>query len=153
MSQRLLKHIFVLACIFIFSGCRQSIPEDKSSLEKERKSKVNSLFVIAPYKYEGSWVFDDANAGLTKEPFVSGADTIIDKLVSDIPDADKGFRLLFSAFPFPGYSIKLKWIREEYDGNWYYCEKYKMEGWLCPSLFKYFDSAPREIYAKAEPKK
>ena len=27
----------------------------------------------------------------------------------------------------------------------------KMEGWLCPALFKYFDKAPREIFVKAEP--
>jgi hypothetical protein len=23
-----------------------------------------------------------------------------------------------------------------------------MEGWLCPALFKYFDSAPKKIYAQ-----
>jgi hypothetical protein len=28
-----------------------------------------------------------------------------------------------------------------------------MEGWLCPALFKYFESAPKEIFLKAEPKK
>jgi hypothetical protein len=39
--------------------------------------------------------------------------------VKDIPDAQKGFRLLFSATPFPGYSLKLEWAREEYGGNWY----------------------------------
>ena len=25
-----------------------------------------------------------------------------------------------------------------------------MTGWLCPALFKYFDKAPRELYANAE---
>mgnify|MGYP001584042897 CR=1 FL=1 len=33
-----------------------------------------------------------------------------------------------------------------------YAEQYKSEGWLCPSLFKYFKRAPREIYVKAEGK-
>src|SRR5947207_6447443 len=28
-----------------------------------------------------------------------------------------------------------------------------MEGWLCPALFRYFPSAPREIYVKVEPLK
>ena len=28
-----------------------------------------------------------------------------------------------------------------------------MEGWLCPALFHYFDSAPLELYVKAEEKK
>ncbi|HZR16250.1 MAG TPA: hypothetical protein VFE51_02895 [Verrucomicrobiae bacterium] len=58
------------------------------------------------FRYEGMWVFDDARVGLDKEPFVSGADTMIDVLVSDIPNAEKGFRLLFSATPFPGYKVK-----------------------------------------------
>jgi hypothetical protein len=25
-----------------------------------------------------------------------------------------------------------------------------MEGWLCPALFKYFESAPKTLYAKAQ---
>ena len=60
---------------------------------------MNSINLIVPYQYEGMWVFDDPRVGLDKEPFVSGADTMIDVLVADIPDADKGFRLLFSALP------------------------------------------------------
>ena len=112
----------------------------------------NSIFIIAPYKYEGSWVFDDPGAGLDKEPFVPGADVIMDKLASGIPNADKGFRLLFSASPFPNYTLKLDWKREEYGGNWYYSEKYKMEGWLCPALFKYFAEAPETLYAQFKKK-
>ena len=34
---------------------------------------VNSLFVIAPYKYEGMWVFDDPRVGLSREPFIAGS--------------------------------------------------------------------------------
>jgi hypothetical protein len=113
---------------------------------------MNAINLIAPYRYEGMWVFDDAGVGLDKEPFVSGADTMIDVLVADIPNAGQGFRLLFSATPFPGYKVKLDWRRGEYGGNWYFSPEYKMEGWLCPALFKYFDKAPGEIYAKAEPK-
>jgi hypothetical protein len=113
---------------------------------------MNSLFVIAPYKYEGTWVFDDPEVGLTKEPFIAGIDTMIDKVTADIPEADRGFRAIFSATPFPGAQFKLDWRREESGGNWYYSDQFKMEGWLCPALFKYFPNAPREIYIKAEPK-
>jgi hypothetical protein len=113
---------------------------------------MNSINFIVPYRYEGMWVFDDPRVGLDKEPFVSGADTMIDVLVADIPDADQGFRLLFAASPFPGHTNKLEWRREEYGGNWYFSADFKMEGWLCPALFKYFDNVPREIYVKAEPK-
>jgi hypothetical protein len=113
---------------------------------------MNAINLIAPYKYEDMWVFDDSQVGLVQEPFVSGADDMIDFLVADIPNADKGFRLLFSANPFPGYSTELEWRREEYGGNWYFSPKFSMEGWLCPALFKYFDKAPKNIYVKAEPK-
>jgi hypothetical protein len=46
---------------------------------------MNSLFAIAPYKFEGLWVFDDSNAGLSKEPFISGADRILDVITQNIP--------------------------------------------------------------------
>ena len=117
-----------------------------------QRAAMNSLFVIAPYKYEGMWVFDDPAVGLSKEPFIAGIDTMIDKVVASIPDADKGFRAIFSATPFPGADFKLEWRREESGGNWYYSDQFKMEGWLCPAHLKYFPSAPREIYVKVEPK-
>ena len=113
---------------------------------------MNSLFVIAPYKYEGMWVFDDERAGLVREPFVAGIDTMIDLMVKEIPDADRGFRLVFSASPFPGHNIRLEWRRSEDGGNWYFAPKLGIEGWLCPALFKYFDAAPKELYGKVEPK-
>ena len=81
---------------------------------------MNAINLIVPYRYQGMWVFDDARVGLDKEPFVSGADVIIDLLVADILNAQKGFRLLFSATPFPGLQVKLEWSREEYGGNWYF---------------------------------
>ncbi|HEY2626499.1 MAG TPA: DUF6717 family protein [Candidatus Udaeobacter sp.] len=113
---------------------------------------MNSLFVIAPYRYEGMWVFDDPEVGLSKEPFIAGIDTMIDKVVAGIPDADKDFRAVFSAAPFPGADFKLEWRREESGGNWYYSDPFKMEGWLCPALLKYFPRAPREINVKVDPK-
>ena len=111
----------------------------------------NSILVITPYKYSGTWVFDDQARGLVKEPFVAGIPQMMDNLVTNIPNATSGFRLLFSAEPFPGYQLKLSWVRPEAKGNWYYSEQFKMEGWLCASLFKYFQTAPRELFIKAEP--
>ena len=113
---------------------------------------ANSILVIVPYRYEGTWVFDDRRVGLVREPFVSGIPEMIDVLVKDIPDAGKGFRLVFSACEFPGYQKKLTWVRGDSLGNWYRLEKPPMEGWLCPALFKYYREAPKELYVKAEPK-
>jgi len=98
------------------------------------------------------WVFDDPAVGLSKEPFIAGIDTMIDKIVAGIPNADKGFRAIFSAAQFPGADFKLEWRREESGGNWYYSDQFKMEGWLCPALLKYFLSAPPDIYVKVEPR-
>jgi hypothetical protein len=114
---------------------------------------MNALSVLVPYRYEGMWVFDDPDVGLRREPFVAGIDEMIDQLVAEIPDADRGFRLIFSPTPFPGYTIKLTWRRVEHGGSWYHCQQLNKEGWLCPALFKYFTEAPPELYAKAEPKK
>ncbi len=112
----------------------------------------NFLQVIFPYKYEGVWVFDDESKALDKEPFVFGADDIIDWMVADISDSSAGFKLLFSHGPFPGYQAHGEWVREEMEGNWYRLVEHDLEGWLCPALLKYFDSPPRNIYAKAEAK-
>lgn len=89
---------------------------------------ANSILVIEPYRHAGTWVFDDKEAGLRKEPFVAGAPEIIDKMVKDIPNADGGFRLLFSSQAFPGETHRLLWRRGEKGGNWYYSAEYKIEG-------------------------
>ncbi|HVY84962.1 MAG TPA: hypothetical protein VG943_07505, partial [Caulobacterales bacterium] len=72
---------------------------------------TNSINVIAPYKYLGMWVFDDARVGLVQEPFVGGADTLIDHVTADIPDAERGFVMVFSRAPFPGSQFRLEWQR------------------------------------------
>lgn len=112
----------------------------------------NQIRVIAPYWLEavGTWVFDDERVGLQQEPFVSGVPEMIDDLVREIPNARAGFRLLFSAAPFPGFHRRLTWIREELGGNWYRLEPSAMEGWLCPALFRYFEQAPQELFVRAE---
>ena len=138
-----MKRILVLLVFtLVIFGCRQEAVGPTS----------NSLFIIVPYRHARTWVFDDSSRGLSREPFVAGIPELIDKLVADIPNADKGFRLTFSAQEFPGYEDKLVWKRKEVSGNWYYSETFKAEGWLCPALFKYFKQAPKTIYVKAEAK-
>jgi hypothetical protein len=113
---------------------------------------MNAINVISPYKYLNMWVFDDARVGLVQEPFVSGADTMIDRLVAHIPSANAGFVLLFSSSSFPGAQLHLEWRRSESNGNWYYSPELDMEGWLCPALLRYFESAPRELHVQIKPK-
>ena len=113
---------------------------------------MNELVALYPYKYQGFWVFDDERVGLVQEPFVSGADTIIDRMTQHIPGADNGFRLLFSANEFPGSLAIFEWRLEEFGGNWYYSPDLDLEGWLCPALLSYFDEPPKRLYAKFEAK-
>ena len=110
----------------------------------------NSITVIKPYRWEGLWVFDDDRVGLVKEPFVGGADTLIDLAVerNGIANAKDGFLLLFSATRFPGADLELEWVREELDGNVYLWREKNQEGWLCPALLKYFDLAPKNLFVQ-----
>lgn len=113
---------------------------------------MNAIIAIHPYKHTGLWVFDDPTKGLVQEPFVSGADEIIERMVQDIPEAQSGFTLLFSAAPFPGHQSMFEWRRSDMGGNWYYSADLGIEGWLCPALFKYFERAPERIYAQFKAK-
>lgn len=116
-------------------------------LVKVNFEAVQSLVV---YKHHGQWVFDFPLHGLEKEPFVSGIDTMIDRLTVLIPNAKDGFKLLFSHSRFPSFRCQLEWQSEEQGGNWYHCPQFDMKGWLCPALFSFFNEAPSTIYVKAE---
>jgi hypothetical protein len=129
------------------------VPEMKiENLKDFEDNMANQIMVISPYWHQKTWVFDDPAVDLVKEPFVSGVPEMIDDLVAEIPNARDGFRLLFSASPFPGYQRQLTWVREEMDGNWYHDEQTESDGWLCPAMFRYFDESPPELFVKAEAK-
>lgn len=114
---------------------------------------ANSIFVIAPYKLHGAvWVFDDEKFNLNQEPFVGEANAMIDVLVKDIPGAEKGFLLFFSANSFPDFKLSLRWLEEGNGGNWYWCDQLQAAGWLCPVLGYYFPETPKNIYVKAASK-
>lgn len=112
----------------------------------------NTIYVISPYWFAGTWVFDDPQRDLHAEPFVSGAPEILTALVTEAgiepQEARRGFRLVFSAGPFPGHQGVARRGRPDAGGTWY--EVNGREGWLCPALFRYYDEAPEAIYLKAE---
>jgi hypothetical protein len=118
---------------------------------------MNTLMIIYPYRKNGTWMFDDAATGLREEPFISGIPEIIEFATAQagIKNPEDGFKLLFSATPFPGYQAILRlaqWRAEDCGGNWYQLEGTELEGWLCPALFKYFDYAPKTIYCQLSEK-
>lgn len=110
----------------------------------------NQIIVIQPYRFGGTWVFDDPNVGLTAEPFVSGIPEIIDHVLAEKKiDRTSRFRLLFSESPFPG-SRQLERREPEFGGMWYRDVETGMVGWLCPALFRYFDVAPDNLFCSIE---
>ena len=111
---------------------------------------MNSINIIKPYKYLDRWVFDDEKVELLQEPFVSGADTLIDKATKSIPNAENEFILIFSKDYFPDTDLCLEWQRSDNAGNWYYSKEFDTGGWLCPALFKYFTDAPKNLYIKVK---
>jgi hypothetical protein len=111
---------------------------------------------LYPYLSGETWVFDDERTGLKEEAFVLGATDMVFTLVAakQIPNAGKGFALTFSGQPFEGHDVRLDWQRaDECSGNWYAGEVAgrRMECWLCPALFCYFEEAPRQIFVAAAP--
>ena len=89
--------LLILAVAGVYAFANGVFPEMSSG------ARANAIMTIAPYRHNGTWVFDDASEGLVKEPFVAGVPEMIDVLVEDIPNAENGFRMLFSANEFPGY--------------------------------------------------
>jgi len=108
---------------------------------------MNAINVIRPYRALGMWVFDDEKRNVVQEPFVGGADSILDVWTADIPGAADGFSLVFSSEPFPGFQHELFWVRPEMSGNIYRVGEGGPEGWLCPVLLRYFEVPPQRLYA------
>lgn len=125
---------------------------------------MNSLFVIAPFWKDGTWVFNDERHGLVEEPFVCGSDNIISAGVHKIPNAKNGFRLTFSSSNFPNSQLKALRANAENNGYWYEIMENKIfpswtmigkpdhtsrRGWLCPATLCYFpEGHPEELYVR-----
>jgi hypothetical protein len=99
-----------------------------------------------------TWIYDDAEVGVTGEPFVLGADKMLTQLraLQLGPSLDP-FRIVFSASPFPG-ALPMRRLDQEYGGVWYEAKvgDQPQNGWLCGHFFDYFAAAPEVVYVKAE---
>ena len=109
---------------------------------------------LYPYLIDRTcWVFDDERTGLKEEAFVLGASEMITRAVAhkQLPDDERGFKLTFSDEPFAAQDVELHWLRSEWGGNWYAGDVAgeRLEAWLCPALFCYFQQAPQRILWRA----
>ena len=107
-------------------------------------------FSIFPFKHCGQWVFSDASVGVHYEPFVRGADDLIDDLVLEFKAPERGFRLNFSSLPFAGWATELAREQPEGGGTWYVDCATGTKAWLCSVLTRYWPKPPEWIYASAE---
>jgi hypothetical protein len=118
-----------------------------------KEQQMNQINVIHPYQYQGQWVFDDLSVGLDKEAFVGGSDDVCDLLLLKVGyDNQPQFTLIFSKDNFPGaqYCFDNIGAPEDGVGRFFHCEELEMTGWLCPALFKYFETAPAHIHVQAK---
>ena len=137
-----------------------AVIQNNPQTNKKTKRPVpkNSILTLNPYKYYGTWVFDDAATGLVREAFVQGIPQILEKALNDagipLDEAEEGCSLVFSKNPFPGHQVVLTRLdgdkyNETLEGNWYESQD-GLKGWLCPALFCYFQEAPEKIYCKVD---
>lgn len=107
---------------------------------------MNQINTIYPYKNKGQWMFDDESVGLKGEPFVAGADDMLDMLVEKASCI-----LIFSKDPFPDATHTIRNIGDNsIGGTDYYSEDFEHQLWLCPALLKYFKEPPAKIYFKVK---
>ena len=119
---------------------------------------ANSLLTIRLYRHDGLWVFDDDRVGLKAEPFVAGADDLIDYLL-DIKGMyataiREGVTAIFGKQEFRGADVRLDFTVYASGGTVY--EPYGLpdfrnktgsrEVWLCPALNLYFPESPQRIW-------
>lgn len=121
------------------------------------------------YPHFGGWAFDDAEHGLVAEPFVMGADKVIQVLfeafiMHGVKAQPFPFLVEFDKDPFMAWQLRLGWRKHDDQcsatidgvGDWYEVEVgargehgLPLQAWLCPALLHYFPEAPKEIYARA----
>lgn len=103
------------------------------------------MFTISPYKYNGTWVFDDLSKGISKELFINGSDGIFEYFYNQ---RNQYFELKFSDKPFPECELIFNKKNQELDGYWYSCCSLRMSGWLCPVILKYYGEAPERLFVQ-----
>ena len=108
----------------------------------------NSISTIHARNESGEWVFDDKAKGLQREPFVAGADTMIEEL----SNGSDNVTIRFSRTQFPGQGVELSKQRHEFEGAWY-TDSNGRECWLCGATKLYFGGEhPDKIYVQVLPK-
>lgn len=129
----------------------------KSLINKNlaKKNWIHTIF-LRWNKISKVWCFDIPIIGLVDEPFVKGVPEIIENnliKINKLKEAqDYGVTVLFSNSSVKpaefkqGHYFKLYKMHEENGGCWYKDGNSGFEGWLCPNLFQFFATTPKQIH-------
>lgn len=107
------------------------------------------MFELWVRREKDLWVFDDDIKGIINEPFVRGAEEVIDKVLlrkSKNKKLPEEATIVVSQKPFEGcrktklmgFDRETKWSEYLFEG--------KFKHFLCPVLLHYFEDPPKEIY-------
>ncbi len=136
----------------------QMLNEYNVSAGRTNLNSKNSILVINPYYWNGMWVFDDSRTGLIREPFVAGADLLIEHQFNKmrvLEQGKNGFVAIFSKIPFPDYQIELSFKEFDHMGTVYTTSETNFKNssgenqiWLCPALNLYFSDSPEKLFVQ-----
>jgi len=93
------------------------------------------------FRTESGWAYDDPRVPIENEPFVDGAELIIEHLLAN-PHADRAVLRFSDREEYPHV---LEYLEDHAGGATYLLRGTGMKGWLCVHLFDYFDTPPKRI--------
>jgi hypothetical protein len=105
------------------------------------------MFVIAPYREAGFWMFDDLEVGLLQELLVKGTDTVMSLLAQHLGGVHE-MLVYFSDEPVDE-GLHAWLVEPELGGANYDIPELGIRAWLCPALFMYFDKVPKQLWFTA----
>ena len=107
--------------------------------------------VLKIRKENRSWIFDDSDLGISKEPFVEGSSDAIDFVSKELKLDLNSSRLLIASTEKFEKSFETKLLHFNKQTNW---STYFLPGFgihkLCPVLLDYFKESPKKIYFTVE---
>jgi hypothetical protein len=100
------------------------------------------------YKDHGVWMFDDANKGIEREPFVDGSTELIDFILEEFGLPTSG--PIVVEFGLQRTHPEMVEIRklEDTGDDWALYEYKGRQGALCPVTLVYLGSHPDRFYAR-----
>ena len=107
--------------------------------------------VVYPKRTGGRWYFEGPEIDSLPYYFnLLGMNDILERVASEIPDSENGFKFSFSDTEFPGHSFTLDRGEKHERGYWYFSPALKLMGYLGPETIGVFQNFPIRIYLKHE---